>query len=133
MCRSIDGPLVLLQTFSVNMSVKGKPRLEPAKKRDTFTCVTFKPDLAKFGMIILEEQTVSLMRKRVYDLAGVLGKGVKVRHPASPEPAAAVLSCPAYSTLHKQIALCNVCSALDTPWATCIESQQHERCASHHM
>lgn len=84
----------MLQTFSANMSVKGKPRLEPAKK-DTFTCVTFKPDLAKFGMIVLEEQTVSLMRKRVYDLAGVLGKGVKVWHPASPEPAAAVLSSPA--------------------------------------
>ena len=75
---SNNGPLVLLQTFSANMSVKGKPRLEPAKKKDTFTCVTFKPDLAKFGMIVLEEQTVSLMRKRVYDLAGVLGKGVKV-------------------------------------------------------
>ena len=59
------------------MSVKGKPVLKPAKK-ETFTCVTFKPDLAKFGMIVLEEQTVSLMRKRVYDLAGVLGKGVKV-------------------------------------------------------
>ena len=59
------------------MSVKGKPVLKPAKK-ETFTCVSFKPDLAKFGMIVLEEQTVSLMRKRVYDLAGVLGKGVKV-------------------------------------------------------
>ncbi len=69
--------MCLLQTFSSNMSVKGKPVLKPAKK-DTFTCVTFKPDLAKFGMIVLEEQTVSLMRKRVYDLAGVLGKGVKV-------------------------------------------------------
>ena len=69
--------MCLLQTFSSNMSVKGKPVLKPAKK-DTFTCVTFKPDLAKFGMVMLEEQTVSLMRKRVYDLAGVLGKTVKV-------------------------------------------------------
>lgn len=69
--------MYLMQTFSSNMSVKGKPVLKPAKK-DTFTCVTFKPDLAKFGMIVLEEQTVSLMRKRVFDLAGVLGKTVKV-------------------------------------------------------
>lgn len=60
------------------MSVKGKPSLVPAKKRDTFTCVTFRPDLAKFGMLALEEHTISLMRKRVYDLAGVLGKTVKV-------------------------------------------------------
>ena len=69
---------MLLQTFSANMSVKGRPVLNAAKKKDTFTCVTFKPDLAKFGMLILEEHTVSLMRKRVYDLAGVLGKTVKV-------------------------------------------------------
>ena len=32
-------------------------------------------------MIVLEEQTISLMRKRVYDLAGVLGKTVKVTTP----------------------------------------------------
>ena len=69
---------MLLQTFSANMSVKGKPLISAAKKKDTFTCVTFKPDLAKFGMLILEEHSVSLMRKRVYDLAGVLGKTVKV-------------------------------------------------------
>lgn len=45
------------------------------------TCITFTPDLAKFGMEEggLEEDTVALMRKRVYDLAGVLGKTVKVR------------------------------------------------------
>lgn len=69
---------MLLQTFSANMSVKGKPLISAAKKKDTFTCVTFQPDLAKFGMLILEEHSVSLMRKRVYDLAGVLGKTVKV-------------------------------------------------------
>ena len=40
--------------------------------------MTFKPDLAKFGMTELEADTVALMRKRVYDMAGILGKGVKV-------------------------------------------------------
>lgn len=40
--------------------------------------MTFKPDLGKFGMSELEDDTISLMRKRVYDLAGVLGKTVKV-------------------------------------------------------
>lgn len=43
------------------------------------TQITFKPDLARFGMAELEEDTVALMRKRVYDMAGVLNK-VKVRH-----------------------------------------------------
>lgn len=36
-------------------------------------------DLSKFGMEVLETDTVSLMRKRVYDLAGVLGRTCKVR------------------------------------------------------
>ena len=45
---------------------------------DNWTRVTFTPDLAKFGMTELEADTVALMRKRVYDMAGILGKGVKV-------------------------------------------------------
>lgn len=67
-----------LQVFRNNMSVKEEPVIKACKASDNWTCVTFKPDLAKFGMSILEEQTVSLMRKRVHDLAGVLGKTVKV-------------------------------------------------------
>lgn len=61
-----------------NMTVKGDPVIKACKASDNWTCVTFKPDLAKFGMELLEEQTVALMHKRVYDLAGVLGKTVKV-------------------------------------------------------
>lgn len=54
--------------------------LRPAPQAsDNWTRVTFKPDLAKFGMSELEADTVALMRKRVYDMAGILGKGVKVR------------------------------------------------------
>lgn len=56
----------------------GTPKITACKPSDNWTCVTFKPDLAKFGMQELEADTVALMRKRVYDLAGVLGKTVKV-------------------------------------------------------
>jgi DNA topoisomerase-2 len=65
--------------FSNNMTKKGAPKITSCKASDNWTCVTFKPDLAKFGMDHLEEDTVALMRKRVYDQAGILGKGVKVR------------------------------------------------------
>nr|GFA37457.1 DNA topoisomerase 2 [Tanacetum cinerariifolium] len=44
----------------------------------SWTMVSFTPDLSKFGMDRLEEDTVSLMKRRVFDLAGCLGKGVKV-------------------------------------------------------
>jgi DNA topoisomerase II len=39
-------------------------------KGDDFTCVTFQPDLAKFGMERLDDDIVALMSRRAYDLAG---------------------------------------------------------------
>lgn len=45
---------------------------------ENWTCITFYPDLQRFGMAELEAETVELMRKRVYDMAGILGKTVKV-------------------------------------------------------
>ncbi|KAK9837218.1 hypothetical protein WJX84_005222 [Apatococcus fuscideae] len=66
------------QVFSRNMSVAGKPVITSCAASDNWTCITFKPDLPKFGMVSLEDDTVALMRKRVYDLTGVLGKTVKV-------------------------------------------------------
>ena len=54
------------------------PQVTACKASDNWTSITFQPDLAKFGMTVLEADTVALMRKRVYDLAGVLGKTVKV-------------------------------------------------------
>ncbi len=71
------------QVFSANMTKKGTPKITACKASDNWTCISFRPDLAKFGMEQLEEDTVALMRKRVYDLAGILGKGVKVRPPAA--------------------------------------------------
>ena len=67
------------QTFSDNMSRKSAPDVKPCKASDNWTAITFSPDLAKFDMEYLEDDVVALMRKRVYDLAGVLGKSVKVR------------------------------------------------------
>lgn len=65
------------QTFHDNMAKKSNPAIKPCKSSENWTSVTFKPDLVKFSMSELEEDAIALMRKRVYDLAGVLGKGVK--------------------------------------------------------
>ena len=67
-----------MQVFSNNMGNKGEPIIQSCKANENWTCVTFKPDLAKFNMEELEEDSVALMRKRVYDMAGLLGKTVKV-------------------------------------------------------
>ena len=67
------------QVFSANMSARGEPLITACKATDNWTCITFSPDLGKFDMAQLEDDVVALMTKRVYDVAGVLGKGCKVR------------------------------------------------------
>ncbi|WOK99050.1 DNA topoisomerase 2-like [Canna indica] len=66
------------QVFSDNMGKKSEPSITKCKERENWTKVTFKPDLAKFNMTYLEEDVVALMKKRVVDVAGTLGKSVKV-------------------------------------------------------
>ena len=66
------------QTFSKNMSKKGEPIITECASTDNWTSITFSPDLERFSMHELEAETVELMRKRVYDLAGILGKSVNV-------------------------------------------------------
>lgn len=44
---------------------------------EEYTCITFRPDLAKFKMSILDKDTVALMTRRAYDIAGA-SKGVRV-------------------------------------------------------
>ncbi|KAH9301945.1 hypothetical protein KI387_013528, partial [Taxus chinensis] len=61
-----------------NMSSKLEPTITKCGGHENWTKVTFKPDLVKFNMTHLEHDVVTLMKKRVVDLAGCLGKGVKV-------------------------------------------------------
>ncbi|XP_059462496.1 DNA topoisomerase 2 isoform X2 [Corylus avellana] len=66
------------QVFSNNMGKKSEPVITKCKENENWTKVTFKPDLEKFNMTHLEDDVVALMKKRVIDLAGCLGKSVKV-------------------------------------------------------
>ena len=60
------------------MSNKTTPEIKSSKNKENYVCVTFYPDLNKFGMDILEDDMVALMRKRVYDMAGIFNGNVKV-------------------------------------------------------
>ncbi|CAH1249006.1 TOP2A [Branchiostoma lanceolatum] len=64
------------QTWKNNMGKAGEPKIVDYHGAD-FTCVTFKPDLAKFKMERLDDDTVALLRRRAYDIAGST-KGVRV-------------------------------------------------------
>ncbi|XP_074575235.1 DNA topoisomerase 2-like [Curcuma longa] len=66
------------QVFNDNMGKKSEPSITKCKEGENWTKVTFRPDLAKFNMTHLEEDVVALMKKRVVDVAGTLGKSVKV-------------------------------------------------------
>lgn len=59
------------------MADKSKPILTENKKNENFTRITFKPDLAKFGMTHLDNDFEALVKKRAYDMAGCL-PGVNV-------------------------------------------------------
>jgi len=65
------------QQWTTNMGRKGKPEISKYSGED-YTSVEFWPDLAKFGMDELEEDTSAFMRKRVYDVAGTSGERVTV-------------------------------------------------------
>jgi DNA topoisomerase-2 len=59
------------------MSVKEEPTIGQSTEGD-FTMVTFEPDLKLFKMDKLDDDIVSLMQKRVIDLAGITHSSVNV-------------------------------------------------------
>uniref|UniRef100_M4BBA0 DNA topoisomerase 2 n=1 Tax=Hyaloperonospora arabidopsidis (strain Emoy2) TaxID=559515 RepID=M4BBA0_HYAAE len=65
------------QVFKSNMSKKNPPSITKWAQKD-FTCISFKPDLERFKLNFLNGDIVSLFKKRVYDVAGVSGKGLNV-------------------------------------------------------
>ncbi|XP_071645420.1 DNA topoisomerase 2 isoform X1 [Temnothorax longispinosus] len=66
----------LKQTWGNNMGKASEPRIKDYYGED-FTKVTFSPDLTKFKMQSLDDDIVSLMSRRAYDVAAS-SKGVKV-------------------------------------------------------
>lgn len=65
------------QVWTENMSICGKPKITKNTKGEEWTRVTFRPDLKRFGMDVIDEDTAGLLQKRVYDMAGTV-KDVKV-------------------------------------------------------
>ncbi|XP_061109573.1 DNA topoisomerase 2-beta isoform X2 [Conger conger] len=64
------------QTWQNNMTKASEPRVKFFDGED-FTCVTFQPDLSKFKMEKLDRDTLALLTRRAYDIAGSC-RGVKV-------------------------------------------------------
>jgi DNA topoisomerase-2 len=67
------------QEFRDNLDVIGKPVITKCKSKP-YTKITFKPDYTRLGISGLSTDLVSLFKKRVYDVAAVTDKSVKVKY-----------------------------------------------------
>ena len=65
------------QTWTNNMSKCGAAKITKNSKGEEYTRVTFRPDLKRFGMDRIDEDTLSLLKRRVYDMAGTV-RDIKV-------------------------------------------------------
>lgn len=61
-----------------NMSKKSDVKLQNYSSGDDYTCITFKPDLKKFHLSKMTDDIINLMKKRVYDMAGIFNNKVRV-------------------------------------------------------
>ena len=58
------------QEFKNNMKDKSEPVIENIKN-NSYTKITFRPDFKKFNIYELSNDLINLMKKRVYDIAGI--------------------------------------------------------------
>ena len=73
-----DGRRKYRQVFSNNMRDTHVPEVTASISTRSWTRISFQPDLQKFGVTRLDDDIVSIMRKRTYDMAGLFGKDVNV-------------------------------------------------------
>lgn len=70
--------LKFTQNYSNNLDVIEKPKITKTKKKP-YTKITFKPDFKRLGIDGLSADVVALFKKRVYDIAAVTDKSIKVK------------------------------------------------------
>jgi DNA topoisomerase-2 len=70
------------QDFNNNLDEICKPSITKCKLKP-YTKITFKPDYARLGINGLTPDIISLLKKRVYDVAAVTDKSLKVKYNSS--------------------------------------------------
>lgn len=60
------------------MTKKSKETIDKYTKKTSSTCITFFPDLKKFNLQVLSIDIIALMKKRIYDIAGLYSNRIKV-------------------------------------------------------
>ena len=67
-----------VQHFSNNLDVVHPPTITSSKSKP-YTLIRFKPDFARFGIEGITPDVLQLFKKRVYDIAAVTDKSVKLK------------------------------------------------------
>ena len=65
------------QIFEDNMSIKNKPIITKCTEKP-YTIIEFEPDLKRFNIDKISDDTISLMKKRVFDCTACTNKNVNV-------------------------------------------------------
>jgi DNA topoisomerase-2 len=65
--ETADGKNKFTQIFSQNMHKRSVPMIEPCKQN--FTRITYKPEFSRFGMTKIDLMHMSMLRKRIIDVA----------------------------------------------------------------
>jgi DNA topoisomerase-2 len=78
-CVDSKRQLIYTQTFENNLKTIHEPVIKPCKKK-SYTKITFKPDYARLKLSGLDPQMLSLLERRIYDIASVTDKSVKVSY-----------------------------------------------------
>jgi len=66
------------QEFNKNLSEISKPIITKCKSKP-YTKITFKPDYKRFGLDGLTPDLISLLKRRVYDIAAITDKNLKIK------------------------------------------------------
>ena len=73
-CLDSERGLKFVQVFTNNMHNIGDAKVKECTKAEIkkgdYTKITFTPDLVRFGMTKLDDDTIGLLQKRAYDIAG---------------------------------------------------------------
>ena len=66
------------QSFHDNLNTIGAPTITKCKTKP-YTRITFRPDYARLGIDALTPDMVNLFKRRIYDIAAVTSKNIKVK------------------------------------------------------
>jgi DNA topoisomerase-2 len=67
------------QEFNSNLDEISKPKITKCKT-SPYTKITFKPDYTRLGINGLSPDVIALLKKRIYDVAAVTDKNIKVKY-----------------------------------------------------